>query len=65
MKEIKNYGCGQFVNASGSFESVNPATGEAWARMPAANVTETQDAISAAKSALHRDDWTSLSATIR
>ena len=53
------------MNASGSFESVNPATGEAWARMPAANVTETQDAISAAKSALHRDDWTSLSATIR
>ena len=65
MKEFKNYICGQFVNASGSFESVNPATGEAWARMPAANVTETQDAISAAESALQQNDWTSLSATKR
>ena len=65
MKEFNNYICGQFVNASGSFESVNPATGEAWARMPAANFTETQDAISAAESALHRNDWTSLSATNR
>ena len=33
--------------------------------MPAANVSETQDEKFAAENALHRDDWTSISATYR
>ena len=44
---------GAYVEASGGdvFESVNPATGESWARMPAASTDDVNRAVSAAKNA--------------
>lgn len=58
---------GEWCDASGgeTFESVNPATGEPWARMPAAGEADVHRAVSAAKSALYDGPWSRLTATSR
>ena len=48
-----------------SFESINPATAEPWAIMPAASEADVDRAVAAAKRALYQGPWASLSATQR
>jgi len=58
---------GAWCDASGgeTFESVNPATGEPWARMPAASEADVDRAVAAAKRALYDGPWSRMTATQR
>lgn len=58
---------GEWCDASGGefFESLNPATGEPWARMPAAGEADVDRAVSAARIALYEGPWGRMTATSR
>ena len=58
---------GKWCDASdgGSFERVNPATGDTWAVMPAASEADVDRAVAAAKRALYEGPWSTMSATQR
>jgi len=58
---------GEFCEASdgGRFESLNPATGLAWATAPAATEADVDRAVRAAHRALNEGDWPAMSATQR
>ncbi|ESR23748.1 aldehyde dehydrogenase [Lutibaculum baratangense] len=63
---FRNYIDGAFCEGgAGSFESVDPATGEAWANMPAANAADVDRAVRAADRAFHDPSWSRLTATQR
>lgn len=56
---------GAFVDGQGSFESVDPSTGDPWATMPAAGPVDVDRAVSAAHRALFDPAWADLTATAR
>lgn len=58
---------GEFVEPSTgeSFESVDPYTGEAWARLPRGSSADVARAVEAAHDAAFRGEWSRLSATER
>jgi acyl-CoA reductase-like NAD-dependent aldehyde dehydrogenase len=58
---------GTFVEADDgmAFDSVNPATGRAWARMPAAGSAEVERAVAAARRAFESGPWPAMTATER
>jgi acyl-CoA reductase-like NAD-dependent aldehyde dehydrogenase len=58
---------GAWCNASDdtTFESINPATGEPWALIPAASEADVDRAVVAAKRALYQGPWSSMTATQR
>ncbi len=43
---------GQFEDGAAQFDSINPATGQVWAKMPEARTAEVNRAVSAASQAL-------------
>lgn len=56
---------GQFEDGAAQFDSINPATGEAWAKMPEARKDEVNRAVDAAHRALHDPAWNNLTASQR
>jgi acyl-CoA reductase-like NAD-dependent aldehyde dehydrogenase len=62
---FQQYIDGQFEPGSQHFDSLSPATGEAWARMPAASEADVDRAVRAAHRALHEPAWQGLTATQR
>jgi len=58
---------GDWVDASDgeSFDSVNPASGEVWSTVPAANADDIDRAVRAAERAFSEGPWTSMSPTER
>ncbi|MDR6953959.1 aldehyde dehydrogenase (NAD+)/betaine-aldehyde dehydrogenase [Ancylobacter sp. 3268] len=56
---------GAFVAGGAAFESLDPATGRAWARMPAATAADVDRAVKAAHRAFHDPAWADLTATQR
>ncbi|MCB1883110.1 MAG: aldehyde dehydrogenase [Geminicoccaceae bacterium] len=69
MSDIKTYGMlidGDWVAASdgGAFDSVNPATGEVWCRVPEATAEDVDRAVNAAEAAF-AGPWAGLSPTGR
>ncbi|EHU2363954.1 aldehyde dehydrogenase [Acinetobacter baumannii] len=56
---------GQFESGAGTFESINPATGEVWAHMPEARTDEVNRAVQAASQALKAPEWAGLTASQR
>ena len=58
---------GAFCDAEGgaSFESLDPATGKAWAIMPKASAADTERAVRAAHEAFLQGPWPALTATAR
>ncbi|MGF6821090.1 acyl-CoA reductase-like NAD-dependent aldehyde dehydrogenase [Paraburkholderia atlantica] len=56
---------GQFEPGAATFASVNPATGEAWARMPEARTEQVNRAVEAANRALTDCAWAGLTASAR
>ncbi len=58
---------GEFCAAAdgATFESLNPATGEPWAQIPAAGEADVDRAVAAARRALHEGPWAALTATGR
>ena len=70
MTALKNYQMyidGQWVDAEGgdSFTSVNPATGEEWARIPAATAADVDRAVNAAHRAFTSGPWLTMLPTER
>lgn len=70
MTALKNYQMyidGQWVDAEGgdSFTSVNPATGEEWARIPAATAADVDRAVNAAHRAFTSGPWSTMLPTER
>ena len=58
---------GDWVEASdgGAFDSINPATGTAWARVPEATAEDVDRAVRAADVAVHSGPWSRMSPTDR
>jgi len=67
VKEYQLYIDGKFCEASDGnrFESVNPATGEVWATVPAATEADVDRAVRGARRALIEGDWPAMTATQR
>lgn len=62
---FKNYIDGQFVDAAGTFHSIDPSTGRHWATMPSAGEADVDRAVRAAHHAFHDTAWRGLTATQR
>ncbi|MBP2545402.1 (Z)-2-((N-methylformamido)methylene)-5-hydroxybutyrolactone dehydrogenase [Acinetobacter guillouiae] len=56
---------GQFEDGATQFDSINPATGQVWAKMPEARTAEVNRAVSAASQALQNAAWSGLTASQR
>ena len=56
---------GQFEDGAAQFDSINPATGKVWAKMPEARTDEVNRAVAAASNALQDPAWTGLTASQR
>lgn len=56
---------GRFEDGQRDFESIDPATGRAWARMPAADAADVDRAVAAAHRALESPEWAGLTASER
>lgn len=65
MRRFQQLIDGQFEDGSASFESINPATGAAWALMPRAGAADVDRAVTAAHRALFDKAWRGLTATQR
>ena len=62
---FRNYIDGAFVEGGTSFDSLNPATGKAWASMPAASAEDTARAVEAAHRAFLSPEWAGMTPTAR
>ncbi|MCB1379070.1 MAG: aldehyde dehydrogenase [Alphaproteobacteria bacterium] len=65
MAQLKRYQMfidGEWVNASAgkTFDSINPATGEAWAEIPEADAQDVDRAVRAAHRAFSEGDWATM-----
>lgn len=65
MERFQHYIDGAFEDASHSFDSIDPATGKAWASMPEAREPDVDRAVAAARRALDQGPWPSMTATAR
>lgn len=65
MQRFQCYINGEFADGEARFESIDPATGLAWAEMPEAREADVDRAVKAARDALHDGPWPRLSATQR
>lgn len=65
LARFQHYIAGAFESPAGSFESIDPATGCAWALMPAASAQDVDRAVRAADAALSSPAWAGLTATAR
>ena len=67
MHDYLMYIDGEFCSASdgATFETINPATGEAWDTAPAATEDDVDRAVKAAHRALHEGPWADMTATER
>ena len=65
MRRFQQLIDGRFEDGDASFESINPATGTAWALMPRAQAEDVDRAVTAAHRALNDKAWRGLTATQR
>ncbi|UWQ85757.1 aldehyde dehydrogenase [Leisingera caerulea] len=65
MQSFQQYIGGAFEDAGASFESLDPATGAAWAQMPAASPADVDQAVRAAEAAFFSPEWAGMTATQR
>ncbi|UWQ26991.1 aldehyde dehydrogenase (plasmid) [Leisingera aquaemixtae] len=65
MQSFQQYIGGAFEDAGETFDSLDPATGKAWARMPAASAADVDRAVCAAEAAFFSPEWAGMSATQR
>lgn len=65
MDRFQHYIDGRFEDGAGAFESLDPATGAAWAMMPSADAADVDRAVRAAHRAFHAPEWAGLTATAR
>ena len=65
MQEFEQYIGGDFSKASANFESLDPASGTAWALMPEAREADVNAAVEAAHAAFLAPAWADMTATAR
>lgn len=65
MQQFHHYIGGQFEAGSAQFDSLDPATGAAWARMPEASPADVDRAVDAAEAAFYAPDWAEMTASQR
>jgi aldehyde dehydrogenase (NAD+) len=65
MDRFQQYIDGAFEDGTHSFESVDPASGKAWAVMPEAREADVDRAVAAAYQALHEGPWPRMTASGR
>ena len=65
MDRFQHYIDGRFEDAAATFPSLDPATGQPWALMPAASAADAGRAVEAAARAFHGRAWAGLTATAR
>jgi len=65
MQRFEQYIDGAFDASRGSFESIDPSSGTAWAVMPEADARDVDRAVGAAHRALFAPAWVGLTATAR
>ncbi|MGR3593371.1 MAG: aldehyde dehydrogenase [Limimaricola soesokkakensis] len=65
MRRFQHYIDGAFEDGPAGFESLDPASGEAWAIMPEAREAEVDRAVMAAHRAFRAPDWAGLTASAR
>ncbi|WP_027233967.1 aldehyde dehydrogenase [Leisingera caerulea] len=65
MQTFQQYIGGAFEDAGSTFESLDPATGKPWARMPAASAEDVDRAVRAAEAAFFSSEWAGMTATQR
>ncbi len=65
MRRFQQLIDGRFEDGAASFESIDPATGAAWALMPRAGAADVDRAVTAAHRALSDTAWRGLTATQR
>ena len=64
-RTFQQYINGAFEDAAVTFDSINPATGQVWATMPAASAGDVDRAVVAAHQALTDSAWTTMQAGAR
>ncbi|RDE08596.1 aldehyde dehydrogenase [Pelagibacterium lacus] len=65
MQQFAHYIDGVFETGSAQFDSLDPATGKPWARMPAATPADVSRAVAAANRAFRSPAWAGLTASAR
>lgn len=65
MERFAQYIDGGFEAGTAGFDSLDPATGARWARMPEATAADVDRAVRAAHRAFHAPEWAGLTATQR
>ncbi len=66
LRQFQHYVDGAFGDgAGGTFESIDPASGEPWALMPAAEAGDVDRAVRAAHRAFHSPEWAGMTASRR
>ncbi|MGO4123891.1 aldehyde dehydrogenase [Inquilinus sp. YAF38] len=65
LPRFQHYIDGAFADGAATFESTDPATGEAWAVMPTADAADVDRAVRAAHRAFLDSDWSRMTATQR
>jgi aldehyde dehydrogenase (NAD+) len=65
MQRFQQYIDGRFEDGSARFDSIDPATGSAWADMPEAREVDVDRAVNAAEHALSNGPWAQMTATAR
>ena len=65
MERFQHYIDGAFHDGAEGFDSLDPATGTAWARMPLARAADVDLAVRAAHRSFHAPAWAGLTATAR
>jgi acyl-CoA reductase-like NAD-dependent aldehyde dehydrogenase len=65
MQQFHQYIGGQFEAGSAQFDSLDPATGDVWARMPEASPADVDRAVHAAEGAFCGSDWAAMTASQR
>ena len=65
LESFQQYIDGSFSDASETFDSIDPANGNVWAKMPKATEADVDKAVNAARRAFTSGDWPTLNASAR
>ncbi|NVO55301.1 aldehyde dehydrogenase [Rhodobacteraceae bacterium B1Z28] len=65
MQQFQQYIGGAFSDGAEQFDSLDPATGKVWARMPEASAKDVNAAVEAAEQAFFSPEWAGMTATAR
>ncbi|WP_420583613.1 aldehyde dehydrogenase [Ruegeria sp.] len=65
MQQFQQYIGGAFSDGSAQFDSLDPATGAVWAKMPEASEDDVNQAVEGAERAFFSPDWAGMTATAR